>query len=134
VSNAGAFGDSGPRDVLVSLVKPVGYASNAAWFRLYSFHLKAGGPATADSTTRRAECAGIRNTLNTQPTGAVGTNFVIGGDSNFYSALEGGYIRLTESQSNNNGRSKDYLTMPGNWHVEFGYAAYDTHCPCLSCS
>ncbi|MBI1798958.1 MAG: hypothetical protein HYR73_04665, partial [Candidatus Eisenbacteria bacterium] len=129
VSNVASFSTGGPRQVLVCLVKPVGYVSGKAWFRLYSMHLKAGGPGTSDSTTRRTECTAIRNTLNTAP---AGTNLLLGGDSNFYGAYEGGYQRLTESQADNDGRLKDPYDMPGDWHVIAGYAAYDTQCPCLT--
>src|SRR5207247_1640887 len=121
------FSDGGPRLVLLTRVTPVGYTNLKATFRVYSIHLKAGGPATSDSTTRRTECTNIRNTLNLAPDS---TNFLIGGDTNFYGAYEGGYIRLTESQSNNKGRCVDPLNMPGDWHVIPGYAPYYSQCPC----
>ena len=92
-----------------------------------AIHLKAGGPGTADSTTRRLECTSLRSALNSVP---AGTNLLLGGDSNFYGAVEGGYIRLTESQLDNDGRLFDPLSMPGNWHTNSGYAVYDTQCPC----
>jgi endonuclease/exonuclease/phosphatase family metal-dependent hydrolase len=129
LSGIGTFATSGPRDVLFCTVTPVGYAAASATFRLYSIHLKAGGPATADSTTRRLECTDIRNTLNNNP---AGTNFILGGDSNFYSGLEGGVIRLTESQLDNDGRLKDPLSglITTAWHANAGNALYHTQCPC----
>lgn len=134
VSSIGSFTDGGGyRNVMQCLVKPVGYLTNPGWFRLYSVHLKAGGPATADSGTRRIECTNIRTTLNNTNQSVVGPNFLIGGDSNFYGAYEGGYIRLTESQTSNAGQCKDYLVMPGGWHTNSGYALYDTQCPCNTC-
>ncbi|TMQ60842.1 MAG: choice-of-anchor D domain-containing protein [Candidatus Eisenbacteria bacterium] len=123
----GAVFYNGPRDVLLTRVTPVGYTNINATFRVYSMHLKAGGPATVDSTTRRLECTDIRNTLNLAP---ANTNFLIGGDTNFYGAYEGGYIRLTESQADNDGRGVDPLNMPGDWHVIPGYAPYYSQCPC----
>jgi endonuclease/exonuclease/phosphatase family metal-dependent hydrolase len=129
ISLTSQFATSGPRDVLLTRVTPVGYANINGTFRVYSIHLKAGGPATADSTTRRLECTDIRNTLNLAP---ANTNFLIGGDTNFYSADEGGYIRLTESQADNDGRGKDPLTMPGNWHVNSTYTPYFSQCPCAT--
>ena len=126
-----SFTDGGPRTVWVCRVTPAGYAALPATFRLYSMHLKAGGPATTDSATRRVECTNIRNTLNAAP---AGTNLLLGGDSNFYGAYEGGYIRLTESQADNDGRLMDPFTMPGSWHQIPGYAIYDTQCPCNACS
>ena len=120
----GSIATGGPRTVMLALATPVGYSSPTATFRLYSFHLKAG---QSDTLTRRIECTNLRNSLNTAP---AGTNFLVGGDSNFYGATEGGYIRLTESQADNDGRCKDPLLMPGVWHSNSGFALYMTQCPC----
>ena len=121
----------GPRNVLFTRVTPVGYTALPATFRIYSVHFKAGGPATSDSTTRRLEATSLRNSLNNVP---AGTNFLLGGDTNIYGAYEGAYIRLTESQTDNDGQCLDVLSMPGNWHTVSGYAAYDTQCPCNNCT
>ena len=121
------FTTSGPRAVLFTRVTPVGYTNINATFRVYSVHFKAGGPSTADSTTRRLEATDVRTKLNTVP---AGTNFLVGGDTNIYGAYEGAYIRLTESQLDNDGRGTDPLNMPGTWHVNPSYAIYDTQCPC----
>ncbi|HEY2955667.1 MAG TPA: choice-of-anchor D domain-containing protein [Candidatus Eisenbacteria bacterium] len=129
ISFTSTFATAGPRDVLFTRVTPVGYTALSGSFRVYSMHLKAGGPATADSTTRRQECTDIRSTLNLAP---ANTNILIGGDTNFYGAYEGGYIRLTESQSDNDGRCQDPLVMPGDWHVIAGYAPYYSQCPCAT--
>jgi len=127
-----AIGTAGPRDVLLARVRPVGYASNAASFLVYSVHLKAGNPAStpADSTTRRLECTDLRTVLNNL---APGTHFAIGGDYNFYGAWEGGYIRLTESQPDNDGRSQDPIPgMTGTWNTG-SYSIYHTQSPCADC-
>jgi len=129
ISFTAQFGTSGPRDVLLTRVTPLGYTAIAGTFRVYSVHLKAGGPGTVDSTTRRLECTDIRTNLNLAP---ANTNFLIGGDYNLYGAYEGAYIRLTESQSDNDGRGKDPLVMPGDWHVISGYAPYYSQCPCAT--
>jgi hypothetical protein len=135
VSNVAGLNTSGPRKLVQSLVKPTGYLSKGGWFRLYDFHLKAGGPSTVDSTTRRFECTDIRNLLNGVNTSVVGTNFVIGGDSNIYGSYEGAYYRLTESQPNNVGRSFDPLPLGGNltWHTQSIFSPYFTQAPCSSC-
>ncbi len=117
------------RTVLRGTVKPLGYVSNQSWFRLYSFHLKAGN-TPADATTRAAECSNLRASINTASVPVWGPNFLVGGDSNFYTADEQGYINLTQSGTNNNGRSKDPLTMPGNWHINVNYAIHMSQCPC----
>ena len=86
ISNLTAVTTGGPRQVLVALVRPNGYLANAASFRLYSVHFKAGDGAggvspPSDSTQRTLECTNLRNTLNIAP---AGTNLVVGGDTNFY--------------------------------------------------
>jgi endonuclease/exonuclease/phosphatase family metal-dependent hydrolase len=132
ISNVGSLATAGPRDVYVCLLRPLGYAAGpATTLRLYSIHFKAGNPSftPADSTTRRQECTDIRNVLNTAP---AGTNLLLGGDTNFYGAWEGGYLRLTESQTDNDGRLFDPLSMPGTWNSNIAYAPYDTQCPCLA--
>ena len=126
------LGTAGPRDVLIARVRPVGYVSNTASFLIYSVHLKAGNPmfSPGDSTTRRLECTDIRNSLNNL---APGTHFVVGGDYNFYGSWEAGYIRLTESQPDNDGRCQDPIVgMTGTWNDGF-YAAYHTQSPCADC-
>ena len=127
-SNLSAVATGGPRQVLVALVRPNGYRANAASFRLYSMHFKAGNGATtpSDSSTRTLECTNLRNTLNLAP---AGTNLLLGGDSNFYGAFETGYTRLTESQADNDGRLKDPLNMPGTWNSS-AYSIHLTQSPC----
>lgn len=127
---------SGPRRMLQSLIKPVGYLTNPGWFRLYSVHLKAGGPNTADSTTRRLEAGEIRNQINSVNPVVVGPNFLIGGDMNLYGSYEGAYQRFTESQLDNDGRCSDPLPSMGgsqNWHSISGWSPNYTQAPCSSC-
>jgi hypothetical protein len=137
IDNIATIAVGGPRPVYFGIVKPVGYTSTAAWFRAYSIHLKAGGPGTPDSTTRRNEGTNLRINLNNVNIGIVGPNFLIGGDSNFYGGYEGGYQRLVENQLDNDGRSQDPLVVgfpfvppTGNWHVNSGMGLADTQCPC----
>ena len=99
--------------------------------RVYAVHLKAGN-TMPDSAQRHTEASDIRNVLNSVNVGAIGPNFMIGGDYNIYRATESSYIRLTESQADNDGRCKDPLLMPGEWNNNSGYALYMTQCPCLS--
>lgn len=125
-----AIPTGGPRDVLAVRLKLPGYVSNQAEFRLYSVHFKAGTPSTStpDSTTRRQECTALRINLNNS---SLVPNFMIGGDTNFYGDWEGGYIRLTESQADNDGRGKDPLTLPGTWNQN-AYRFYHTQSTCSS--
>jgi endonuclease/exonuclease/phosphatase family metal-dependent hydrolase len=128
ISNLTAVNTGGPRQVLVARVRPNGYKADAASFRLYSMHLKAGDGSTvpSDSSTRTLECTNLRNALNTAP---VGTNLLLGGDSNFYGTYETGYTRLTESQADNDGRLRDPLTLTGVWNNP-AYAPFHTQSPC----
>ena len=127
ISNLSAVATGGPRQVLVALVRPNGYKANAASFRVYSVHFKAGnGTVPTDSSQRTLECTNLRNTLNAAP---AGTNILMGGDTNFYGAYETGYTRLTESQADNDGRLRDPLSMPGVWNNP-AYAPYHSQSPC----
>src|SRR5262249_12411328 len=56
ISNLTSVATGGPRQVLVALVRPNGYKANAASFRLYSVHFKAGnGSIPSDSAQRTLE-------------------------------------------------------------------------------
>lgn len=130
-SNLTALNAGGPRQILVALLRPQGYKANAASFRLYSMHFKAGNGAggtspPSDSALRTTECTNLRNNLNLAP---AGTNIMLGGDSNFYGSFETGYTRLTESQADNDGRLKDPLSMTGLWN-NLAYAPHLTQSPC----
>ena len=109
ISNVGAVITGGPRSAFVSLVKPVGYVKNGAWFRLYAVHFKAGTLA-ADVARRDGEAGSLRATLNSTTTTVVGSNFIVCGDMNLYDGTEGAYLRLTESQASNN---RPQLRLPG---------------------
>ena len=129
IFNIGAITDpNGPRKVMLCGIRIPGYP-NATFFRAYSMHLKAGdgGLTPQDSTTRRLECTDLRGQLNVLP---ANSPFILVGDSNFYGAYEGGYIRLTESTSDNDGRLVDPLGLTGTWHLNSSYRQFDTQCPC----
>lgn len=133
VTDITTISTGGPRLVLTGVLKPAGYASNASWTRLYSVHLKAGNPLSSpgDSTTRRLECTNLRTHINNVDTGVWGPGFLIGGDTNFYGAWEGGYLRLTESQADNDGRGRDPIPLPGTWN-DPAFALYHTQSACNS--
>jgi endonuclease/exonuclease/phosphatase family metal-dependent hydrolase len=119
---------SGPRDAGADRFRPVGYTSTLSEFRVYSIHFNAG---TEDTASRRLECTELRNNLNLSNP-VTFPHFLIGGDTNFYTPSEGGYIRLTESQADNDGRGKDPLTLPATWHQNAAYALYHTQSTCSS--
>ena len=93
------------RFVHVYRLKPVGYSSDAAEFRIYSMHLKASQGFEAQ---RLAEATGLRDSLNAMPPG---THALITGDFNFYTGLEPGMQKLIESQTNNIGQVYDPLGL-----------------------
>jgi endonuclease/exonuclease/phosphatase family metal-dependent hydrolase len=117
---------SGPVDVLGARIRAAGYLSKLAEIRLYSVHFQAG---TEDSATRRLECTDLRNNLNAAVP-AVTPNYLVCGDTNFYGTWEGGYLRLTEDQADDDGRCRDPLSMPGTWH-QYGYRWFHTQSSCL---
>jgi hypothetical protein len=123
----------GPRDVLGVRIKFPGYLSREAEIRLYSVHFKAGNPAITpeDSTTRRLECTDLRTNLNAINPAVVTRHFLVSGDTNFYGTWEGGYVRLTESQADNDGQGFDPLNLPGTWN-NAAYAVHETQSTCSS--
>ncbi len=118
------------RVVNVYRVKPVGYSSAAAEFRLYSMHLKASDTST-DRARRLAEATGARDSMNAAP---AGTHMIALGDMNFYRASdELAYWKFLESQSSNIGRLYDPLNPAQgvqDWHDSPTYAPIHTQSPC----
>ncbi len=82
------------RYIHVYRLKPVGYSSDAAEFRIYSLHLKASS-GSSNVTDRYNECVGLRDSLNAMPPG---THVLVVGDYNFYTGLEPGMQKLIEVQ------------------------------------
>ncbi len=114
------------RLIHVYRLKPVGYTSADAEFRVYAGHLKA---STGSEAQRLAECTGIRDSMNAMP---AGTRAMVCGDMNFYTqAAEPGYTKLIESETNNIGRCYDMLPA-GSWHDNASFAPYHTQSTCLN--
>jgi hypothetical protein len=119
------------RYVTVWRLKPIGYVSGQAEFRIYSQHLKA---STGFESQRLAEATGIRDSMNAMP---AGTHGIVLGDFNFYkSSTETAYWKLQEVQTNNTGRVYDPLN-PGavtqDWHDNPAFASVFSQCPCVTC-
>src|SRR5499427_7002034 len=93
------------RYVHVYRLKPVGYVSDAAKFRIYAVHLKA---SQGFETQRLAECQGLRDAMNAMP---AGTHAFICGDFNFYTGLEPGLQKLIENEVDNIGQVYDPLGL-----------------------
>jgi hypothetical protein len=93
------------RYVHVYRLKPLGYVSDAAEFRIYAVHLKA---SMGFESQRLAECQGLRDSMNAMPPG---THAFICGDFNFYTGLEPGMQKLIENQVSNIGQVYDPLGL-----------------------
>jgi FlgD Ig-like domain len=119
------------RLVSVWRLKPVGYSSDQAEFRIYSQHLKA---STGFESQRLTEAIGIRDSMNAMPPG---THAIVLGDWNFYnSSTEPAYGKVQESQTNNIGRVYDPLNPTlavQNWHNNAAFVNIHTQCPCVTC-
>src|SRR5262249_38885103 len=113
------------RFVHVWRLKPVGYSSDAAEFRIYAVHLKA---SMGFEAQRLAECTGLRDSMNAMPPG---THAFICGDFNFYTGLEPGMQKLIENQANNIGQMYDPLGFSGlSWQDNLTLQPYWTQSPC----
>jgi hypothetical protein len=113
------------RFVHVFRLRPVGYNSSAAEFRIYSLHLKA---SMGFEAQRLAEATGLRDSLNAMPPG---THALITGDFNFYTGLEPGMQKLVESQVNNIGQLYDPLGLQNvTWQDNTSMQLAWTQSPC----
>jgi len=113
------------RYVHVYRLKPVGYVSDAAEFRIYALHLKASQGFEAQ---RLAECTGLRDSMNAMPPG---THAFICGDFNFYTGLEPGMQKLIESQANNIGQVYDPMGFQNiSWQDNTQIQPWWTQSPC----
>ncbi|MGH7731933.1 MAG: endonuclease/exonuclease/phosphatase family protein, partial [Candidatus Eiseniibacteriota bacterium] len=108
-------------------LKPVGYTAAPAEFRIYSQHLKA---SMGFETDRLNEAIGIRDSMNAVPPG---THCILTGDFNIYTGAEPAFIKLRESQADNDGRLYDPLNAPASTWNTAGLAAIHTQSPCMTC-
>ncbi|MCG3156291.1 MAG: hypothetical protein DKINENOH_02915 [bacterium] len=96
--------------------------ANGVEFRLYSAHLKAGSEVN-DERQRANEALTLRTYLNElRPE----ENLVAMGDFNLSRSSESAFLRLTESQSDNDGRLFDPLNAVGVWNNNASFAALHT--------
>lgn len=113
------------RNISEYVLRPLGYTAPEAEFRAYSFHLKAGS-TSSDLAKRLAEATILRNHLNATPTAS---NLIAGADYNVRSSGEAAYQKLVGSEADNNGRLKDPLDEPGEWHDNASFADIHTQSP-----
>jgi endonuclease/exonuclease/phosphatase family metal-dependent hydrolase len=110
------------RDIAEYVVRPL---NSAEQLRVYSFHLKA-SQGSANEQDRLAEATILRNHLTNLPPGS---NFILSGDYNIYSATEPAWTKLTGSEADNNGRSFDPLNLTGSWSNNASIAIHHTQSP-----
>jgi endonuclease/exonuclease/phosphatase family metal-dependent hydrolase len=87
--------------------------------RIYAVHLKAN---LSDSALRSAEVDSLRKRTNLLPQG---TDFIVLGDFNIYSANESAYKKLTRSNPADDGNVVDPLSMTGVWN-NISYSLFHT--------
>ncbi|MBK8984018.1 MAG: hypothetical protein IPM38_17295 [Ignavibacteria bacterium] len=87
--------------------------------RIYAVHLRAGDTSIV---RRGAETDSLRKRTNALP---AGTDFIVLGDFNIYSANEPAYIKLLFNDPNNDGNFYDNLNLTGTWN-NFAYRFYHT--------
>ena len=110
------------RDINEYILRPDGYSSSGAEFRVYSAHLKA-GTGTDDKAKRLAECTILRNHCNDLPSGS---HFFLGADLNIRASTEDAYPKLVGSEADNDGRFKDPIDISGNWHDVYAHVPVHT--------
>src|SRR5262249_14318118 len=118
------------RLVHVYRLKPVGYSSDQAEFRVYVCHLKA-STGTTNEAQRAAEAQGIRDSMNAAP---LGTHMILTGDFNCYRGTEAALTNVSQSTANNNGQVYDPLGLLSltTWNSNSSMSAVMTQCPCLN--
>jgi endonuclease/exonuclease/phosphatase family metal-dependent hydrolase len=95
------------------------YIPSGDTLRVLAVHLKA---SLGEEALRAAEVDSIRKYTNTL---RAGSNFIICGDFNIYTANEAAYQKLLAVTSGNEGHFFDPLNLPGTWN-QSGYALYHT--------
>ncbi|MFQ5751032.1 MAG: endonuclease/exonuclease/phosphatase family protein [bacterium] len=97
-------------------------SANGVEFKIYSLHLKA-GQEFGDENQRQIEANILRNHLNNLP---ANSHFIVGGDFNITRSSEPAFVRLTESEMDNDGRLFDPLKAIGTWHDNPLFASLHT--------
>ena len=110
------------RDISEYVMKITSGPGAGTIFRVYSVHLKA-GETTADKLQRTNEAAVLRNYLNSLSANSL---FLLCGDLNLYSNAEQAFIKLTGSQTDNDGQVVDPTNRLGVWHDNASYANLHT--------
>ncbi|MFH1501487.1 MAG: choice-of-anchor D domain-containing protein [Candidatus Eisenbacteria bacterium] len=113
------------RNISEYVLRPVGYTSTEAEFRIYSAHLKASS-TSSDQAKRLAECTILRDHLNAL---AGGSSFMLGADLNIRASTEAAYQKLVGSEADNDGRLRDPINTPGTWYNNSYYADVHTQSP-----
>ncbi len=91
-------------------------------FKIHSVHLKAGS-FPSDASRRFLEATVLRTALNDLP---ANFNFIVVGDFNFQSSNEDAFVRLTEDESDNDGKVFDPINQLGEWNENIDFRLIHT--------
>jgi exonuclease III len=116
------------RDISVYVVKIISGPGLNSQFRICSVHLKS-GTSSSDKVQREYEAKKLRSYLNSLSSTSI---FLVCGDFNVYSSTDPAFVELSESQTDNDGRSKDPINKLGSWHDNSTFAKYHTQSPRLT--
>ncbi len=86
---------------------------------MFEVHLKASN-TSSDQQKRLVEVNYLRTVTNSLP---AGTEFMVMGDFNIYTANEPAYLRLLEVEATNEGQFVDPYNLPGTWN-QASYSIY----------
>lgn len=117
--------NTSPRDVDRWRLTLDGYTAAQSEFYVYGMHLKAGSTGS-DQQDRLQAAILVRNNTNSLP---AGSRFILAGDFNIRSSLEGSYGQFTSLLGNANGRAFDPINMPGNWNNNGAFSLIHTQSP-----
>ncbi len=112
---------------------------DTTWLDVLSFHTKARGfiDPTGDNLRKTSDCQAVIDSVRKWHPGP--RNIVIGGDLNFYSSTDGGFLALTTDPNNTNVKFIDPVNRPGEWEGNAMFkdlhtqAARCSDCPQLEC-
>ncbi len=91
-------------------------------FKIYSVHLKAGS-FPSDASRRFLEATVLRTALNDLP---ANFDFIVVGDFNLQSSNEDAFTRLTEDESDNDGKVFDPINQLGDWNENLDFRLIHT--------
>lgn len=109
------------RDIFHYKLRPLNLSDT---LHVFGVHLKA-STGTTNQNRRKSEVDTLRKVTDALPSGS---NFIVCGDFNIYSANESAYTTLLQVNSGANGEFNDVLNLAGTWN-NASFAAHHTQSP-----